>query len=351
MDGGGGPWQKRFMLTFSSRRPFRAIAAARALGLALAALLLLAALAPAQANDLDFSAWLRTLRAEAIAKGISRATVDRALFNIQPIPHVIELDHKQPEFTLTFQEYIDKVVSDSRVEKGRAMMAEHRDLLARVAKTYGVQPQFLLALWGIESDFGRITGDYPVVTALATLAYDGRRSSFFRGELMAALRILDHGYIDLPVMTGSWAGAMGQAQFMPSSYLRYAVDYDGTGHRDIWHSTPDVLASIANYLAQSGWAPGQGWGMEVRLPQSFDHNLVDLEEQKPLQDWATLGVTRLDGGPLPRNGFIASLVEPDGPGMGPAFVVYDNYRAIMKWNHSTFFATAAGLLADRIAGE
>ncbi len=317
----------------------------------MAAALLLVAPAAVRANDLDFATWLKALRAEALAKGISRATVNRALINIQPIPHVIELDRKQPEFTLTFEEYVDRVVPDARVEKGRAMGEEHRQLLDRIAATYGVQPPFVLALWGIESDFGRITGDYPVVTALATLAYDGRRGSYFRGELLAALRIVDHGYIDLPVMTGSWAGAMGQAQFMPSSYLRYAVDYYGTGHRDIWHSTPDVLASIANYLAQVGWTPNQSWGMEVRLPTGFDHRLVDLDEKKPLQDWAALGVRRVDGGPLPRDGFMASLVEPDGPGMGPAFAVYDNYRAILKWNRSTFFATAAGLLADRIGSQ
>jgi membrane-bound lytic murein transglycosylase B len=319
--------------------------------MAAAAVLLAGPLAAARANDLDFQGWLRGLRAEATAKGISRATVDRALANIRPIPHVIELDQKQPEFTLSFQEYIDKVVSPTRIEKGRELRQEHRQLLDRIAATYGVQPSFVLALWGMESDFGRITGDYPVVAALATLAFEGRRGAFFRSELLAALRILDRGYIDLPAMTGSWAGAMGQAQFMPSSYLRYAVDYYGNGHRDIWHNTADVLASIANYLAQVGWFANQSWGMEVRLPQGFDHRLVDLEQQKPLEDWAALGVRRVDGGALPRNGAIASLVEPDGPGMGPAFAVFDNYRAILKWNHSAFFATAAGLLADSIAAQ
>lgn len=300
----------------------------------------------ASANPVDFATWLGALRDEARAGGISQRTIDEALTDVQPIDRVLELDRRQPEFTLTFREYLAKVVNDVRVEKGRRLLDENRTLLEEVSKRYGVQPRFIVALWGIESDFGRLTGGYPVIAALATLAYDGRRSAFFRKELMNALRIIDEGHIIAANMTGSWAGAMGQSQFMPSSFVNFAVDYDGDGRRDIWGSLPDVFASIANYLGKSGWNSDQTWGRQVSLPPGFDRNLLTLQTSKSLSGWNAAGVRKLDGGKLPERDLTASIIRPgDGE---DAFLVYDNYRVIMKWNRSQFFATAVGTLADRI---
>lgn len=298
-----------------------------------------------------FADWLEALRTEARAKGISDKIVTAALSNIKPIPRVLELDRAQPEFKLTFAQYMDRVVSSARVAKGKERMAQHRDLLARVAKTYRVPAQYFVALWGIETDFGRITGGFPVVPALATLAFDGRRSAYFRGELMNALAILDQGHILPEKMIGSWAGAMGQCQFMPSSFLRYAIDFDGDGRRDIWTDVDDVLGSAANYLSQSGWNPDQTWGRAVRLPAGFDSaSLVGLDKKKRLSEWAALGVLSENGKALPKRDLEASLLLPDGP-QGPAFLVYDNFRVFLKWNRSNFFALAAGHLADRLASH
>jgi len=309
-----------------------------------------ACLGSTHAADADFAAWLSAFRKEAAGQGISARTLNLALTNLEPIPHVIELDRKQPEFTLTFADYIAKVVPRARVDRGRELLAENQALLSQISAKYKVQPTFIVALWGIESDFGRVTGDFPVIPALATLAYDGRRSAYFRGELLVALRILDRGLIDLDTMRGSWAGAMGQNQFMPTSYLHYAVDYSGKGHRDIWRDHADVFASTANYLSQLGWKGDESWGYEVRLPPAFDMKLADLGISKPTVEWGELGVRRLDGGPLPDPGLQGSIVLPGGQ-EGPAYLVHDNYRAIMKWNRSTYFATAVGLLADRIGGQ
>ncbi len=327
-------------------RPWTHAAAA----LAGTAMLFLAGGLSAAANDVDFATWLRDFKSEARTDGISQRTLDAALAHVEPIPHIIELDRKQAEFTLTFDEYVSRVVSPTRVARGRDLLVQNEALLKRVAASYGVAPRFIVALWGIESDFGRTTGDYPVIEALATLAYDGRRAGYFRGELVAALKILDLGYIDLASLRGSWAGAMGQAQFMPSSYLRYAVDYEGKGQRDIWHNPADVFASTANYLAQLGWQSDESWGEEVKLPQGFDASLAELATEKEVAEWTALGVRRADGTPLPGPTLAASIVLPAGDD-GPAYLVYDNFRVIMRWNHSVFFATAVGLLADRIAGQ
>jgi membrane-bound lytic murein transglycosylase B len=312
--------------------------------------LLLVLAAPARANDRDFASWLQGLRGEALSRGISAATFSKALAHVAPIPRVIELDRKQPEVTLTFEEYIARVVPQARIEKGRQLLAENRQLLERVTATYGVQPRYIVALWGIESDFGRITGDFPVVAALATLAYDGRRSGYFRGELLNALQILQLGYIDLGVMRGSWAGAMGQTQFMPSNYLHYAVDFEGKGRRDIWHDRADVFASAANFLLHLGWKADEDWGCEVTLPPGFDASQADLGIRKPIGEWRALGLRRPVGAALPAAPKDASVVRPGGDG-GPAYLVYDNYRAIMKWNRSLYFATAVGLLADGVGGR
>jgi membrane-bound lytic murein transglycosylase B len=316
--------------------------------LAAAALPAASICAEAQAQTRDFKAWVKELKAEAAGAGIGQATLDDALDAIQPIDRVIELDRKQPEFTITFQQYMQRAVNDARVEKGKRLLEDHKALLGEVSRKFGVQPRFIVALWGIETDFGRITGGFPVIAALATLAYEGRRAAFFRKELLNALRIVDQGHVSPGNMLGSWAGAMGQSQFMPSSFLSYAVDYDGDGRRDIWNSLPDVFASIANYLGKSGWNGEQNWGRAALLPPGFDPALASLDVKKPLADWAKLGVRRADGAPLPDRPFDASVVKP-GNG-DDAFVVYENYRVIMKWNRSLFFATAVGTLADRIGG-
>lgn len=310
----------------------------------------LIALPPAaRAADQSFEAWLDGVRAEAKERGFKPETIESALGTVKPIPRVIELDHRQPEFTLTLDQYMSHVVNPTKIGKGRARLRENTALLREISAKYGVQPRFIVALWGIETDFGRLRGSFPVVASLATLAYDGRRSSYFRRELFNALTIIDQGHVTAQEMVGSWAGAMGQNQFMPSSFLRYAVDYDGDGKRNIWTSQADVFASTANYLSKVGWHDDQTWGRPVRLPQGFDTALTGLEVQKGLHDWQALGVRRPDGRDLPRRNLMASIVLPGG-NEGPAYVVYDNYRAIMKWNRALFFATAVGSLADRIAG-
>ena len=300
----------------------------------------------------DFQIWLGKLRVEAEGKGISQSVLDEALAGIQPIPRVIELDRRQPEFTLTFTQYRDRVVPQSRIKKGRVKYQENRDLLEEIGGKIGVQPRFIVALWGIETDFGRVTGGFKVIPALATLAHDGRRSAFFRKELLNALQILHEGHIAPKEMMGSWAGAMGQSQFMPSSFLAHAVDYDGDGRRDIWTTRPDVFASAANYLAKSGWRADQTWGREVKLPPDFDFALADLKVRKPIGGWQALGVRQPDGGDLPTRQLSASIVLPEKGKMSPAYLVYSNYRTTLRWNRSTYFALAVGLLSDGIgAGE
>jgi len=314
-----------------------------------AALVVIALLAPTTqsdaANPVDFPSFLAGVRQDALAAGIKPATLDRALAGLRPIPRVLELDRKQPERVFTFAEYMDRLVPPQRIEAARTRLAENRPLLDEIGGKYGVQPRFIVALWGIESDFGRGTGGFPVIGALATLAYDGRRSAFFRKELLNALKILDHGDIAPDAMMGSWAGAMGQSQFMPSSYLSYAVGWHGDGRRDIWNRKEDVFASIANYLARVGWRGDQNWGREVRLPPGFDRSLAGVDAVKPLAEWQRLGVRRADGGDLPVAENAAALVLPGGDD-GPALLAYDNFRAILKWNNSLFFASAVGRLAD-----
>jgi membrane-bound lytic murein transglycosylase B len=316
----------------------------------------------AGAAETDFATWLEGVHKEGLERGISKATLDAALTGLRRIARVIKHDRHQPEFTMTLKKYLANVVPPSRVEKGKRKFSEHSDLLHQVGAKFGVQPRFIVALWGIESSFGRHRGGYSVVAALATLAHDGRRSSYFRKELFNALTILDQGHISVGAMKGSWAGAMGQSQFMPSSFLNFAVDFDGDGKRDIWDTEADVFASAANYLKRSGWRDDQTWGREVKLPQGFDaaslmpskrpkgcRALKQLTVRKRLSEWQRMGVRRADGGALPGRDLAAALVLPDGPG-GTAFLVYNNFRAALKWNCSILFATAVGLLADRIKG-
>jgi membrane-bound lytic murein transglycosylase B len=314
----------------------------------LAATLILGLLGAVPAARADaFEDWLQGLKRDAAAQGISQSTLAAALTGLHPMPDVLDKDRNQPEFTMTFAQYLPKVVSEKRVADGRKLMQQYAPLLKRVAAAYGVQPRFIVALWAVESDYGRVTGDYPVIGSLATLAYGSSRPAMFRTEVIDALRIVDHGDVTPSGMTGSWAGAMGQCQFMPSSFLRYAVDFDGDGRRNIWTDEADVFASIANYLAHLHWRPDQTWGRGVRLPSGFNAGLIGLKIEKPLGEWERLGIRNPDGSPLPQAELAASLVAPDGPA-GPAFLVYGNYKVVMKWNRSTFFATSVGLLADRL---
>ena len=295
----------------------------------------------------DFNSFLAGLRRDALAQGIRPGTVDLAFRYIQFLPKVIELDQRQPDHVLTFAEFITKVVNPQRIEDARRNAGENWGLLQRVHQRYGVQPRFIVALWGVESDFGKTQGSYSVPAALATLAYEGRRGPMFRGELMSALKILDQGHIRADGMLGSWAGAMGQCQFMPSTFLSYAVDFDGDGRRDIWNDRADVFGSIANYLARLGWRGNESWGLEVAVPGNFDTRLSGLESRRPLGDWMRLGV-RSVGAPLTgREAADASLLLPDGLG-GRALLVFDNFRATMRWNKSVKFAASVGMIADGI---
>lgn len=302
----------------------------------------------AQASQ-PFGQWLQGLRQEALRKGISERTLDAALQGVEPIPKVIELDRKQPEGRMTFDEYYRKVINQQRIDQGRYMYKKYRTELERAAQKYNVPANYIVALWGIETNYGSNTGGFKVVPALATLAHDGRRSEFFRSELLGALEIIDQGHIASENMKGSWAGAMGQNQFMPSSFHAYAVDGNNDGRRDIWGSLPDVFASTANYLSKSGWKGDERWGRAVKLPQGFPESLIGLNVVKSPDEWKALGVTLPSGGMLPTaSGLKASIVAPDGP-LGRTFLVYDNYRVIMKWNKSTYFATSVGLLANQVA--
>ena len=297
----------------------------------------------ALAGQQTFQDFVIGIRTEAVEKGISPATLDAALSNIEPDSQVIMLDRRQPEHKTSFSAYLRQTVTPSRIREGQKLLAANSRQLDRVSRTYGVPPQVIVALWGMETSYGKNTGSFCVPEALATLAWEGRRANLFRRELIDALKILDEGHISPSAMKGSWAGAMGQTQFMPSSFLRFAVDANGDGKRDIWNTKADVFASAANYLAQSGWKAGKKWGREVKIPSSFS----DSGKMRPVSAWARLGIRRVDGGPLPSSDLPARLVHVDGR----TFMVYENHGVLMHWNRSTYFATAVGLLADAIAGK
>src|SRR3954447_15077880 len=278
-----------------------------------AALGITTATACAQAADAGgFRQFLIGLRTEAQRAGISPATLDRAFSGVAPNQKVLERDRHQPEFTMTWARYRALLVTDKRINEGRAAVTANRTLFSRVQQRYGVSTGVIAGIWGLESSFGTTMGDFRVVEALATLAWEGRRTAFFRGELMAALKILDHGDVAPAAMMGSYAGAMGQPQFMPSSYLRYAVDFEGHGRRDIWTSKPDVLGSIANYLARSGWRTGESWGQPVILPAGFDGTSTGRDNRRPVGEWARQGVRSADGRALARADMPAAVVLPDG---------------------------------------
>lgn len=302
-------------------------------------------LAAAEAES--FTTWLQALKLEAKARGISEPTLEAALKDIQPIKRVVELDRKQPEFTQTFLDYLNKRVTPWRIARGQEMLQKHRAQLAAQYKKYRVPPRYLVAFWGLETNFGSYLGSFSVVKALVTLAYDERRSDFFRKELLDALTIIDQGHVSVADMKGSWAGAMGNLQFLPSTFLKYSVDANGDGKKDVWHTPADVFHSGGNYLQNIGWQPEQLWGREVRLPAQFDWQQARLEIKKPVSEWAALGVTRANGTPLPKGDLKGAIVLPQGS-KGPAFMVYDNFEVILKWNRSISYAIAVGYLADQM---
>lgn len=307
----------------------------------------LAAPSLAAAADQPFDVWLDGIARKAAQQGIRRETLQATLGGIYPLVDVLDLDRSQPEHRATFVEYRANHISDSRIEQGRALLEYHRDVLADIRARFRVPPEIIVALWGLESSYGERPGGFPVIPSLATLAYDGRRAAFFEGELLHALAMVDRGSISPAEFLGSWAGASGQCQFMPSTYVRYAVDYDRDGRADIWTSRPDVFASIANYLGRSGWADGYIWGREVIAPSGIDGSLAGLDRKLPLAKWQALGVRAIDGSNLPKVRVNGSLLLTDD-GEGPAFLVYENFRTLMTWNRSTYFALTAGLLMDSL---
>lgn len=299
--------------------------------------------APARADS--FANFVNGVKVEARKAGIRPATLEAAFAGVTANQKVLERDRHQPESTMTWARYRDLVINDKRIADGRQAFAANRALFSRVEQRFGVGPGVVAGIWGLESGYGVSTGTYRVVEALATLAWEGRRASFFRGELMAALKILDHGDIAPAAMTGSYAGAMGQPQFMPTSYLRYAVDFEGHGRRDIWHSKPDVLGSIGNYLAQAGWRGGQSWGQQVVVPPGVEPSGRDAK--RPLGEWARAGVRPYGSGWAGDAGTPAGLIAPDGP-TGETFLVFANFTAIRRYNPSDYYAVAVGLIGDQV---
>ncbi|HCH75771.1 lytic murein transglycosylase [Stutzerimonas kunmingensis] len=300
-----------------------------------------------EATHLSFSQWREQFRAEALAAGISAATFDQAFAGVQPDPAVIEADRSQPEFTRPVWQYLEGAISPQRVRSGRRLLSEHATTLDQIEARYGVDRETLVAVWGLESSFGQIMGDKSVIRSLATLAHEGRRPAFAKSQLIAALEILQHGDVAPQRMRGSWAGAMGQTQFIPTTYNTHAVDFDGDGKRDIWNSSADALASAAHYLQASGWKLGKAWGFEVELPEGFDYALADTEIRKPLAEWRSLGLRNLPGDQEDAG---ASLLLPAGH-RGPAFLIMDNFRAILRYNNSSAYALAIGLLAENFQGK
>ena len=313
------------------------------------ALLACASLVSANPVDADFEQCKARLKATAVAEGIDGSTVDTVMDAVQYSARVIELDQRQPEFTRSFGNYYLLRVTASRVALGRALLTTHHDLLQQVQSKTGVPPHYLVAFWGLETNFGGNFGNMPVPDSLTTLACDPRRSEFFTAELMAALRLVESGDVAAQQMQGSWAGAMGHVQFMPSAYLRYAVDGDGDGRRDLWGSIPDAMFSAGNFLKALGWQAGIRWGREVVLPLNFDYALANTGDASPLTYWRDLGIKDVFRRPLAKSDISARLLVPAGH-RGPAFVTYPNFNVIMGWNHSEYYALSVGRLADRIAG-
>ncbi|HDZ56699.1 MAG TPA: lytic murein transglycosylase [Pseudomonas xinjiangensis] len=300
---------------------------------------------------IDFAGWRNQFRQEALAAGIPADVFDRAFAGIEPDPAIIRADQSQPEFTRPVWEYLESALSPQRLAAGRRMLAQHADILSRIEQRYGVDRHILVAIWGLESNFGNNMGDRLVVRSLATLAFEGRRPAFAHTQLIEALDILRRGDVATKELVGSWAGAMGQTQFIPSTYNSFAVDFDGDGRRDIWASAADALASAANYLRESKWQTGHRWGMEVRLPESFDYALADMSTRKTVAEWERLGVSEALGDAFTTSlsANPATLLLPAGH-KGPAFLIMNNFRSILRYNNSSSYALAIGLMSERLQG-
>ncbi|WP_209327999.1 lytic murein transglycosylase [Pseudoalteromonas sp. PA2MD11] len=314
-----------------------------------------------QKTQADFDVYVAALKKEALEKGYDEALVDQALATAKFKKKVISADKNQPEVKETLETYLPKRVPQWKVDRARKLYKENQEVLEKVAKEYGVQARFIVALWGLESNFGKIQGGHSVIASLVTLAFDGRRETMYKNQLWAALDILKEGHITLDKFKGSWAGAMGQTQFMPTSFNAYAVDYNGDGRKDIWTTEEDAFASIANYLKQAGWNDDLTWGRQVKLPAGFDNaNILKRgtktrsqwleywkESERSLADWQAIGVRKMDGSDLPNVDVTAAMVMPDDVN-GRMYLAYDNYKALMHWNRSYYFATSVGYLSDRI---
>jgi membrane-bound lytic murein transglycosylase B len=299
--------------------------------------------------DVQFRAFVTDFRATAIQSGIDPQIYDASMTGIARDPHVEELNLEQPEFVKPIWNYLDDAVSLSRITKGQAMLTAYAPVLANIEQRFGVQKEILVAIWGIESDFGQEMGSFNIFEALATLGYQGPRSDFGRRELLAALRIEQQEHFAPAHMTSSWAGAFGQTQFVPSAFLRYAVDGDGDGRPDVWNSPADALASAANLLAQSGWQRGAAWGYEVVLPARFPYELADPDKPSTITAWRNLGVRAAGGWNLPVSDARAAIYLPAGA-RGPAFMAFDNFRTVLKYNNAASYALAVCTLADRLKG-
>jgi len=299
--------------------------------------------------DASFDDCMRMLRAVAPSKGVSQAAFDRFTQGVEPDPGVLESLDYQPEFVTPIWDYMAALVDQERVDDGKAMLAQWRDVLDRVEARFGVDRYTVVAVWGVESNYGRNFGSRPLVTSLATLSCEGRRQDYFRGEFFTTLSILEAGHIAPERLTGSWAGAFGHTQFMPSTFKRIAVDFDGDGRRDLIDSVPDALGSTANYLKQAGWRTGQGWGYEIKLPTGFDASVAGRKARRPVSEWSAMGVRRIDGAALEAIDDQAAVLLPAGAA-GPAFLVFRNFNAIYSYNAAESYALAIAHLSDRLRG-
>ncbi|MBU2924000.1 lytic murein transglycosylase [Colwellia sp. 1_MG-2023] len=312
-------------------------------------------------SEVGFKEYVIELKEAALAQGFSQSLIDESFTNVKFHKRAVAADRKQPEKVETLDTYLPKRIPAWKVDKARALFKEHEEILTKIGQDYAVQPRFIVALWGLETNFGKFTGGYNVISALSTLAYEGRREAFFKKQLWAALTILKEGHIKIDDMKGSWAGAMGQNQFMPTSFLGYAVDGDGDGKKDIWKNQVDIFASMANYLQKEGWNNELTWGRQVKLPENFDTSLAIPQNtgsrknwlkawaktEKKLAEWQALGIRRTDGTSLPNVDITAALVFPDGIN-GRAYLAYDNYKSLMHWNLSYYFVSSVGHLSDQI---
>jgi membrane-bound lytic murein transglycosylase B len=299
--------------------------------------------------QVSFDDYIQQLKKEAVQQGFKTEFIELQFSDVQFHQKAVVADKNQPESKITLDKYLATRVPDWKVKQALELMEQHKVVLAQVERQYGVQARFIVALWANESNFGRYMGKYPVISSLATMAYEGRREDFFKKQLFAALTIVEQGHINHDDFLGSWAGAMGQSQFMPTTFLAYAVDFDGDGKKDIWANTDDVFASIANFLKSEGWNETLTWGRQVSLPKEFDMTLIGLgkQDRKTMLSWQALGVRRYDGEDLPTLDLMSSLIAPDGPD-GRIYLVYENFNTLMKWNRSSYFGAAIGYLSDRI---